>query len=78
MVFNKLLKCHIKLSLGDFSPIIGIGVCRDRLGWCGLDWSGSGRRQVETSCECGNEPSGFIKCGKLRSGYTTDGLLSSA
>jgi hypothetical protein len=32
------------------------------MGWCGLDWSGSGQGLVEGSCECGNEPSGTIKC----------------
>jgi hypothetical protein len=30
----------------------------DRLWWCGLDWSGSGYEQVESSCEFGIEPSG--------------------
>jgi hypothetical protein len=30
----------------------------------GLDRSGSGQGQVAGSCECGNEPSGFIKCGE--------------
>ena len=28
----------------------------------GLDRSGSGQRQVAGSCDCGNEPSGSIKC----------------
>jgi hypothetical protein len=28
----------------------------------GLDRSGSGQGQVAGSCECGNEPSGSIKC----------------
>ena len=32
----------------------------------GPDWSGSGLRDVEGSFECGNEPSGFIKCGEYR------------
>jgi hypothetical protein len=27
----------------------------------GLDWTGSGQRQVAGNCECGNEPSGSIK-----------------
>jgi hypothetical protein len=30
--------------------------------WCGLDWSGSGWGQMESSCEFGIEPSGSIKC----------------
>jgi hypothetical protein len=29
---------------------------------CGLDWSSSGWRQVESSCECSYEPSGSITC----------------
>jgi hypothetical protein len=33
-------------------------------GWgYGLDWSGS--EQVVGTCKCGNEPSGFIKCGEF-------------
>jgi hypothetical protein len=32
------------------------------MGWRGLKWSGSGQGQVEGSWECGNEPSGTIKC----------------
>ena len=28
----------------------------------GLDCSGSGEGQVTGTCECGNEPSGSIKC----------------
>jgi hypothetical protein len=35
---------------------------KDRKGWCGLDWSGSGQEQVESSCEFGIEPLGSIKC----------------
>jgi hypothetical protein len=31
---------------------------------------------VESSCECGNEPSGSIKCWELPSGCTTCGLSS--
>jgi hypothetical protein len=42
---------------------------------CGLDWSGSGYVQVESSCECGNEPLGSIKCWELPNGCTTCGLL---
>jgi hypothetical protein len=30
-----------------------------------LDSAGSGQRQVAGTCECGNEPSGSIKCGKF-------------
>ena len=31
----------------------------------GLDRSGSGYGQVAGTCECGNEPSGSIKCGEF-------------
>jgi hypothetical protein len=27
-----------------------------------IGWSGSGYGQVVSSCECGNEPSGSVKC----------------
>jgi hypothetical protein len=41
---------------------IGLGgPIRDRIGWCGLEWSGSGEVRMESSCECGNEPSDSIK-----------------
>jgi hypothetical protein len=33
---------------------------------------------VDSSCEFGNEHSGFINAGKLWSGYTTGGISSSA
>jgi hypothetical protein len=32
------------------------------MGLCGLHLSGAGLVQVESSCECGNEPSVSIKC----------------
>ena len=28
----------------------------------GPDWAGPGQRQVADACECGNEPSGSVKC----------------
>jgi len=31
----------------------------------GLDQCGSGEGQVADTCECGNEPSGYIKCGEF-------------
>ena len=31
----------------------------------GLDWAGPGERQVADACECGNEPSGSVKCGEF-------------
>jgi hypothetical protein len=41
---------------------IKMGLLEIGLGIVGLDWSGSGEVQVETSCQRGNEPSGSIKC----------------
>jgi hypothetical protein len=35
------------------------------MGGRGLDRYGSGYEQVAGSCECGNEPSGSIKCGEF-------------
>ena len=32
---------------------------------CGLDWAGPGLREVPDGCECGNEPSGSVKCGEF-------------
>ena len=32
---------------------------------CGLDWVGPGWGQMADACECGNEPSGSIKCGEF-------------
>jgi len=32
---------------------------------CGLDWVGPGEGQVADACDCGNEPSGSIKCGEF-------------
>ena len=31
----------------------------------GLDWAGPGYRQLADVCECGNEPSGSVKCGEF-------------
>jgi len=30
-----------------------------------LDWVASGYGQVAGTCECGNEPSGSVKCGEF-------------
>jgi hypothetical protein len=46
--------------------------CVDRIGLA------EDRDQVESSCECGNQPSVSIKCWKLSSGYTYGGLPSCA
>ena len=34
-------------------------------GYGGLDWAGLGQGQLADACECGNEPSGSIKCGEF-------------
>ena len=31
----------------------------------GLDWADPGLRKVAEDCECGNEPSGSVKCGEF-------------
>jgi len=35
------------------------------VGAYGLDWAGPGQRQLANACECGNEPSGSVKCGEI-------------
>ena len=32
---------------------------------CGLDWAGPGKGQVACASECGDEPSGSVKCGEF-------------
>jgi hypothetical protein len=51
LIYLKLLwEDNIKMNLRE-------------VGWgCGLDRSRSGQEQAADSCECGNEPSGSIKC----------------
>ena len=41
----------------------------------GLDWVGPGQRQVADACECGNEPSGSVKCGEFLDQLQTSQLL---
>ena len=41
----------------------------------GLDWAGPGQRQVADACECGNEPSGSVKCGEFLDQLQTSWLL---
>ena len=42
---------------------------------CGLDWAGTGQGQVADACECGNEPSGSMKCGEFLDQLQTSQLL---
>jgi hypothetical protein len=46
----------IKMALEElgYGSVDWIGLAQDRDGW---------QRRVAGSCECGNEPSGSIKCG---------------
>jgi hypothetical protein len=37
----------------------------DKIGWYGLDWSGSRWRLVEGSCEHSNDSRGIIKCWEI-------------
>ena len=41
----------------------------------GLDRAGQGQRQVADACECGNEPSGSVKCGEFLDRLQTSQLL---
>ena len=41
----------------------------------GLHWAGTGQGQVADSCECGNEPSGSVKCGETLDQLETGQLL---
>ena len=41
----------------------------------GLDWAGPEQRQVAGACECGNEPSGSVKCGEFLDQLQTSQLL---
>ena len=42
-----------------------------------LHGSGSGQGQVADTCECGNEPSGSIKCGEFLDYLRTGQLLKN-
>ena len=41
----------------------------------GLDWAGPGQIQMADGCECGNEPSGSVKCGEFLDQLQTGQLL---
>jgi hypothetical protein len=58
MVHNTL---RMYLEYQDVGGWIILKWILDRMGWYGLDRSGSGYRPVESSCEHGNELSGSIK-----------------
>ena len=40
-----------------------------------LGWAGPGQRQVADACECGNGPSGSVKCGEFLDQLQTSQLL---
>jgi hypothetical protein len=40
-----------------------------------MDRSGSGKGQVADTCECGDEPSGSLKCGEFLDWLKTSYLL---
>ena len=42
---------------------------------CGLDWASPDQGQLADACECGNEPSGSIKCGEFLDQLQTSQLL---
>jgi hypothetical protein len=69
-------KSEGKRPLGRRSWIDNIKMDLLEIRLSGLNWSGSGQVQVESSCDLGYEPSGSIKCWELPSGSTTCGLLS--
>ena len=41
----------------------------------GLDWAGPEQGQVADACECGNEPSGSMKCGEFLDQLQTSQLF---
>ena len=41
----------------------------------GPDWTGLGQGWVAEPCECGNEPSGSVKCGEFLDQLQTSQLL---
>jgi hypothetical protein len=51
-----------RLLVGNPEGKRPLGRPSDRIGWCGLDWFGSGQVQVESYLKLDNEPSGSIKC----------------
>ena len=44
----------------------------------GLDWAGLGQGLVADACECGNEPSGSVKCGEFVDQLQTSQLLKDS
>jgi len=62
-------KPEIKRSLGRprrrWEDNITMGLKEVGCGVYGLDRAGSGYGKVAGTCECGNEPSGSIKCGEF-------------
>jgi hypothetical protein len=45
--------------------VVNIKMDLEEIGWGGVNWIGLPQdREEESSCECGTEPSGSIKCWK--------------
>jgi hypothetical protein len=44
---------------------IKMDLVKNMIGWCGLDESGSRERQVDSSCELGNEHSRSVRCSEV-------------
>jgi hypothetical protein len=64
-LWGNLGERHNLEDTGVDGRIILKWIFRNWGGRSGLDCSGSEWEGVVGSCECGNEPSGFKKCGKF-------------
>jgi len=56
---------HLEDPGVDGRIIIKLDMQKWRMWGCRLDRCGSEYGQVAGTCECGNEPSGSIKCGEF-------------
>jgi hypothetical protein len=74
------VKTRRKETIRKIMTLVGPKMVLGEIGLSGVDWIGLAQDggQADSSCECGNELSGMINAGKLSSGNTTGGLLSSA
>jgi hypothetical protein len=48
-----------------FVPEGNIKMVLQELGCGGMEWIELAQEEVTGACECGNEPSGSIKCGEI-------------